>query len=184
MMSCTSCGTTVLLSDEAVKLAGEQGVMHDGPALFGIGDTIHIGKESVEILGHARYSYGRGYWDEYWGLTARGEPRWVSVDEGDIVLQAPIPPANTPTTDPPYRVGQVLTHSSQRYDITELDQAECMALRGTFDEELHVGETYRFVNAQAPDGGLLSGEFWGTEASWFVGEWVDPFEVRVSEGAK
>jgi predicted RNA-binding Zn-ribbon protein involved in translation (DUF1610 family) len=182
MMTCPSCGTTLILEDASVRLAGREGVMHDVPMLIGLGDGVTCGRETVEILGHARFSYGRGFWDEFWGVTGTGEPRWVSVDEGDVVYQSPLPPADYPRHDGRFRAGQTLTTRDTSFDIVEIDSAECVALKGAFDEELQVGETYRFVNAQSDRGWLLSGEIWDGGEAWFVGDWYDPYEITVTKG--
>jgi len=43
-----------------------------------------------------------------------------------------------------------------------------------------VGEKFRFINATSRDGALLSGEFGEGKATWYMGEWVDPFAVKVT----
>ena len=183
LMTCPSCGSSVLIESEAVTLAGQAGVMAEVPMLFDIGDTVVCGKTAITLHGHARFSYGRGFWEEFWGETPKGESMWVSVDEGDIVVQKPVPARNHPRGRDGFRIGQVLTCQDQRFDVVELDEAECVAIRGSFDEALSVGETYRFVNAQSSGGLLLSGEFWEGGQLWFLGFWFDPFEVKVRAGA-
>lgn len=183
LMACPSCGSSVLIENEAVRLAGSAGVMAEVPLLFDIGDTVICGKTKVELHGHARFSYGRGFWEEFWGLTPQGEPMWVSIDEGDIVVQRPVPARNYPRAQGGFRPGRELTCQEKRYTVVELDEAECVAIRGSFDEELAVGERYSFVNAQSPDGVLLSGEFWEGGQAWFVGFWFDPFEIEVRKRA-
>ena len=179
MMTCPSCGTTLLLEDEAVRLAGREGVMHAAPTLIGLGDSVTLGRSTVEIHGHARFSYGRGFWDEFWGVTGSGASRWVSVDEGDVVYQRPLEPEDWPRHNGHFRTDGHLIAVGDEFDILELDSAECVAVAGSFDEALMVGETYRFVNAQSPRGRLLSGEIWQGGESWFLGDWFDPFEITV-----
>ena len=66
----------------------------------------------------------------------------------------------------------------ESFAVSEIETATCIALRGVFPEVLRLGETYRFVNATAPSGRLLSGEEGPDGWEWFLGDWVDPFEVR------
>jgi hypothetical protein len=175
--TCESCGTTLFLGDDQVRLAGEQGVMHDVPLLFGLGDTIQLAGQVVRILGHARFSYGRGTWDEFWGVSETDGAFWVSVDEGDVVLQQNVDSAQFPTSPVWLSIGSVIKGRNNAYKVTELSDAECIAVRGSFDEELRVGDRYRFVNAMSDSGDLLSGEFWDGGSGWSLGEWVDPFDV-------
>ncbi len=179
MVTCPSCDSTILIESDAVRLAGEQGVMHEVPMLFDIGDTVICGEKTVTLHGHARFSYGRGFWEEFWGQTPSGDSAWVSVDEGDVVVQKPVPASNYPRSQGEFRPGREITCQNQHFRVVEVDSAECVALRGSFDEELKVGETYSFVNAQASNGLLLSGELWEGGQSWFLGYWFDPFEIKV-----
>jgi len=60
-----SCGTTLMVGDAQIRFAGEQGIMHDAPLLFELGDYVHLGRITTPIIDHARYSYGREFWDEF-----------------------------------------------------------------------------------------------------------------------
>lgn len=183
VVTCPSCGTTLMLRDTQVLAAGEQGIMHDAPLLFGLGDQVRLGRTSTTLLGHARYSYGRGFWDEFCGVDNMGDTCWISVDEGDIVRQTRVSQSDAPRETPPYRVGDGLAFDATTFTVTEVETAECVALRGQFDEQLQVGETHRFVNASAGDEALLSGEFWGDQSVWYSGRWYDPFSVRVERAS-
>lgn len=179
MMTCGACGSTLFLDDAQARLAGGQGVMHDAPMLFGLGDTIRLGGRRLRLLGHARFSYGRGFWDEFWALDSQEAPCWVSLDEGDIVLQRSLAPRGWPRYDGYLKLGSTVTHDGLTYTVTEVDEAECTGLRGSFGHALQVGERYRFVNLTGDDGSFLSGEFLGGSQEWYLGHWFDPFEAEV-----
>ncbi len=177
--TCASCGTTLMINDVQVQSAGQQGEMHDAPLLFGIGDQVQLGRTSTLILGHARYSYGRGFWDEFCGVDGDGRTCWISLDEGDVVRQKRLTEKDTPKFMPPFKLGETLDFDAATFTVTEVEHAECIALRGQFDEVLQVGESHEFVNASAGDEALLSGEFWPGQAIWFYGRWYDAFDVKV-----
>ncbi|WP_236626222.1 DUF4178 domain-containing protein [Actibacterium mucosum] len=164
------------MQDDVARLAGEQGVMHDAPMLFGVGDLVINGGVTVAIHGHARFSYGRGFWDEFWGLDEAQNPVWISVDEGDVVLQRKVHEA---PIDARASMGTTFNMMDVEYTVTERETAECVAVRGSFDEELAVGETFTFLNCTGEYGGLASGEFWPQGEAWFVGRWLDPFEIEI-----
>lgn len=178
MLTCESCQTTLYLQNERVLNAGSSGEMHDVPLLFGLGDRVRLGKNRLEVLGHARFSYGRGFWDEFWGIDKRGDGLWVSVDEGDVVVQYPVPENAVPDIAKSSSIGREFVYRGKTFRVTERNAATCVAVRGTFDERLLVGETYDFLNLEGPDGMLLSGEFWSDGEGWFVGAWHDPFDVE------
>jgi hypothetical protein len=180
MLNCPSCGTSLFLQDDRLTLAGDQGVMHDVPLLFGLGDEVTVGGRGYRPVGHARYSYGRGAWDEFWVLDSTGNG-WISVDEGDVVVQDPLH-RDAPDLQTPPPLGSNLAFRGVSFTVTEADEAACIALRGNFPEVLRVGERYRFVNATAGNGAFLSGEFGDGSAQWYLGGWVDPFAVGVTRG--
>ncbi|NUB45296.1 DUF4178 domain-containing protein [Fertoebacter nigrum] len=178
MMNCPSCGTSLFVQDDQMRLAGEQGVMHDVPLLFGLGDRVVIGGLTYHPVGHARYSYGRGTWDEFWTTSDTGAGRWISVDEGDVVVQEPLD-GGMPAFSTPPALGSAFRCLDGHFTVTEAEEATCVALRGNFPDLLLIGEVHHFINATAADATLLSGEFGPDGARWFLGEWVDPFDVRV-----
>ena len=180
MITCESCTTTLLLEDAGLRLAGQQGVLHEVPMLCGLGDQLQIGTGRYQILGHARFSYGRGTWDEFWAVDAEGKPVWISVDEGDLILQRSLPPEAWPTYGGKLRLGRILRYKSEGFRVDEDGTGTCIGLKGSFDHPLTVGESYRFLNLQGDAGNVLSAEISGEQYEWFIGTWIDPFEVKVT----
>jgi Domain of unknown function (DUF4178) len=193
MITCASCTTTLLLEDAGLRLAGEQGVLHDVPMLFGLGDTLRIAKPSYEVpgatmgpsttryevLGHARFSYGRGTWDEFWAIDGQGAPVWISVDEGDLILQRLLARADWPKYDGYLRLGSSLKYNIEAFRVEEIGTGTCIGLKGSFGHQLTVGESYQFLNLQGDEARVLSAEIQGAQREWFIGHWVDPFDVEV-----
>ncbi len=178
MMTCPACGTSLFVQDDQFVLAGDQGVMHDAPMLFALGDTVMLEGMTFRPLGHVRYSYGRGWWDEFWALDERGAGAWISVDEGEVVVQRALDPGAWPALAAPAGLGTVITSRGTEFRVTEVETAVCDALRGELPDILTVGESHRFVNASDGREGLLSGEFWEGGQAWFAGRWFDPFDLR------
>ena len=179
MVTCESCSTTLLLEDAGLRHAGEQGVLHEVPMICQLGDELKIGKGRYQILGHARFSYGRGTWDEFWAVDKSGNPVWISVDEGDLILQRELAKKDWPEFKGTLRLGRTLRYKAEGFRVDEDGTGTCVGLKGSFGHPLTVGETYRFLNLQGEDGTVLSAEIVGTEFEWFIGSWVDPFEVEV-----
>ncbi len=181
MIVCPSCGSTSVLKDEAFRLAGTGGVMQDAPSLVALGVEMLAGSQRVTPIGHARFDYGRGWWDEYWCLQGRGDSRgcWLSVDEGDYALEWPVdedlwPPERNLT------LGQRVTVDMRPYTVTEAENATCIAVRGEFPEELTVGETHLYYDLSAPGAGLATYEVWEGGRGWTSGVWIDPWDVRAA----
>lgn len=179
MFDCPSCGTTLFQDADDWKPAGNNGDMHDYPMLFGLGDTVTAEGIKFIIQGHARYDYGRGTWDEMYGETAQGKGAWISIDEGDVVVQYPFEGQAGPRRKDPPSVGEKFGYSGTDYTVTEGSTATCVAVRGQFPEVVQVGDGHYFVNASGPSGQLLSGEFWEGSHQWYEGVWLDPFTLKV-----
>jgi DNA-directed RNA polymerase subunit RPC12/RpoP len=180
MVDCGYCGSSVVLDDAATRLAGKAGVMAEAPELIGIGHTVILGElGAFTATGHVRYDYGRGHWDEYHGALDDGDLVWVSVDEGDVALQRPVPRDRWPHLVGPPRLGREVVVDGIPYACSEVDNAVAKAFRGQLPEEIVLGETHLYANFSGPRGAILSAEFWGDgEAAWFRGVWIDPYMVE------
>lgn len=179
MATCTSCETTLFLDSGHVQNAGSSGDMHDAPLLFQIGQTVRAGAETYDVIGHARFSYGAGWWDEFFAVTSDGEEVWISVDEGDVIVQRALPSDTAPQIVTPPSLGDYVTTQIENYRVTEKDTATCIAFRGAFPEVLTIGKTYTYVNCQGDDGLLLSGEFSTGAPDWYTGIWLDQFNLTI-----
>lgn len=177
MADCPACGSTVYWHDNVLEKAGEAGEMHDAPLLVGLGDHLEVAGASLHLIGHARFSYGRGWWDEFWAEDGQGGGAWISIDEGEVILQRPLEAGRVDAVPQTLQVGDEVRLDRRIYRVTEREEAECVALRGGFPEVMTVGETYSFINCTGPEGEILSGEFWPGGALWFDGRWLDPFEM-------
>ncbi|MEP4247032.1 DUF4178 domain-containing protein [Tateyamaria sp.] len=179
MTTCTSCETTLFLESGHLRDAGSSGEMHDVPLLFQVGQTVKAGARTYEIIGHARFSYGAGWWDEFFAVTADDEEVWISVDEGDVVVQRHLPPGAAPNISKPPKLGAYVTTRSANYRVTEKETATCIALRGAFAEVLEIGTTYEYINCQGDNYELLSGEFSTGVPDWYTGVWLDQYNLKI-----
>ena len=178
MVACTSCGSTSVLRDAAFELAGSGGVMQDAPSLVRLGEAVRAGGLRLTPTGHARFSYGAGWWDEYWCIDrASGRPCWLSVDEGDYAVEWPLPEDLWPA-ERNLSLGQAVTLGDTAFIVTEAENATCVAVRGEFPEVLEVDETHLYFDLSARGGGLATYEVWEGGRGWTAGHWIDPWEVR------
>ncbi len=178
MVNCEFCGASVVLDDAVLRQAGEAGEMLDAPELIGLGRSVQLPSGLFRASGHVRYDYGRGHWDEYHG-DLDGELVWVSVDEGDVVLQRPMTaPANAGRAL--FRIGALLTLIDGDYSCTEVNSAKATAFRGQLPEPVAIGDTHLYANFTGARGELVSGEIWDGGVAWYRGAWIDPFDVRAA----
>lgn len=178
MLTCPSCGTTMFLEDQVVRLAGQQGVLHELPSPVVLGTSFRAGRYNLLPVGLARYDYGRGTWDEYWCVPPSGEGWWVSVGEGEIAVQRPIAAHFVTGYRGRPALGTMVSYDDRNYEVQESDRATLIGWRGELPEPMVMGEAHDFVNCTRGNL-LLSGEFWGDGEAWFAGEWLDPWDLRV-----
>lgn len=177
MVACEYCESTVLLADDAVRLAGKQGVMAEEPSLFEIGREVEYEGRSFMPIGQARFSYGQGWWDEFWALDGTGEGVWISVDEGDIAIETK-QESDEKVDEDRLKVGATVEFEGEAFRVSETGTAVCEALRGEFPELLEIGDTYRYYHLSGPRGRLVTLEYEDGEMFVTEGAWIDPYLVR------
>lgn len=177
MITCTHCGTTSVLKDDVFCLAGEGGVMQETPSLIQLGEHVEVGVETLLPVGHARFSYGRGWWDEFWCLDEAGGGCWLSADEGDYAVERLLPATQWPRRFRP-ALGSVAKLNGIEFRVTEAETASCLAVRGEFPEDIAIGEAHLYFDLSGPDGAIATYEKWDDGEAWTIGTWVDPWDVR------
>ncbi len=180
MLDCESCGTTIIRDGAALRAAGDHGVMLDSPTLIEIGKTIDIKGSQYTPIGHIRFDYGAGWWDEYWCPRSVTGPKgvWISVDEGDYAIEIRVTGRNEPKRPATLDLGVEVEFDREIYMLSETDRATCIAFRGGLPEEINIGEEHTYANFTSPTGGLLSLETWDGGYDWHFGEWVDPWKIK------
>lgn len=176
LVVCPSCQVSLFLEDDAVKHAGERSALVDGPSLFEVGRPFYYGGGTYVPHGRIRYDYGRGWWDEWWVGTDAGQAVWVSVDEGDIVMQEPLNLNGPAPAWESLQLGTTLSVGSQNLTVTERNEANCVGFQGELPEFVQLGQVHRFVHLSGPKGLLLTIEF-DDETQVYKGFWLDPFEI-------
>lgn len=172
---CASCNSTIFLEDDAVRLAGEQSVIAEFPSLIQLQQTFTYQSHDYLPVGHVRYEYENGFWDEWWVVDNQGEGTWVSVDEGDFAFEKPAKvPANVTFDKLP------LDKEINGWIVTERGHAKCIGFAGELPEIIHTGDTFNYVHLSKTNGGLLTLEFSEKGIVAYKGKWVDPFEIMVN----
>lgn len=176
MITCTYCGTTSVLRDSVFETAGSGGEMAEAPSLVALGQALRVDGLEILPVGHARFSYGRGWWDEYWCIDPAGVGLWLSADEGDYAVERNLAAEFYPKGFRP-SLGNSVEIRGYTYTVTEAETGTCLAVRGEFPEELEVGEAHLYFDLSGPDGQMATYEKWDGGESWSFGTWVDPWDV-------
>lgn len=177
LVVCSHCSSTLFLEDEALRLAGQQSVLADLPSLVQLQLPFSYRNTTYLPVGHIRYRYSDGFWDEWWVLDGQGEGSWLSVDEGEFAFEQ----ALTEPLDVLQNVGFERLKVGSYLDqwlVTERDQAVCEGFRGELPEIIEVGETFDYVHLSGRNSELITLEFVDEGIQAYQGQWVNPFEIK------
>ena len=174
LRACEHCGSTIFLEDDAVEFAGKQSVLSKEASLVQLQQPFRYKKQSYLPVGHVRYQYEDGFWDEWWVINNAGEGLWVTVDEGDFAFERQVTtPENISFNH--FQLGDEM----RGWIVTERGHAVCDGFEGELPELVYQGERFDYVHLSKPGGQLFSLEFFEKKTKAFEGNWADPFEIQV-----
>jgi len=175
LIKCQSCGSSIFLEDESVKLIGEQSVLSAEPSLIQLHQPFSFQKKSYLPLGKIRYSYGRGFWEEWFLKDERNQEFWLSIDEGDFVLEEKMKFSMPFKKNHKFKVGQEF----QDYHVTEIGTGICVGFEGELPESIELNEEHSYIHLSRGYGELITIEMFQNETMTFKGKWIDPLEIEV-----
>jgi len=175
LIKCQACGSSIFLEDDAVTLIGESSVLSSEPSLIQLHTPFMYGGKHYLPLGKIRYSYGRGFWEEWFLQGEQNQEFWLSIDEGDFVLEEKSI-INLPfTTFREFKLGKKYNN----YLITEKGEGTCVGFEGELPERINIGDKHQYVHLSKGYNSLITVEFTNTKKETFKGEWIDPLEIKV-----
>lgn len=177
LVVCDYCQTSLFLEDEAVKHAGVKSVLTQEPSILSLGKRFKYRNWSFEPIGKIRFDYGDGFWEEWWVALDSGANKWISIDEGDIAVEAPLEVKGHAPAFDALQVGQTIGIAGQKLTVTEKNRATCVGMAGELPEVIFPGDFHDYVHFSGPRGLLVTGEYFEGKVEFFRGVWVDPFDV-------
>jgi hypothetical protein len=174
---CEHCQITLFLEDEAVVHVGKRSALTSIPSIFKVGGCYRHRNSGFEVIGRIQFDYGGGLWDEWWVMMDNGEGKWLSVDEGDIVMEVPFdPPANVADFNA-MSVGQELRIDGMSFLVTEKDSSTCVGIEGQLPELVFPGKVYDYVHLTGSRGVHYTIEYCNGQVQAYKGVWIDPFDI-------
>ncbi len=175
LIKCNSCGSAIFLEDDAVKLIGKSAVLSPEPSLIQLHKPFKFQNKRFTPLGKIRYSYGRGFWEEWFLKDDKNQEFWLSIDEGDFVLEEKIKFSLPFKKNHTFKVGQ----NFNEYQVTEIGTGVCVGFEGELPEAIKLDESHTYVHLSRGHGELLTLELSENETMTFKGQWIDPLEIKV-----
>ena len=87
---CEYCGNAVYWDADKVKDAGKQAILPEGFSRLYRGATGRLKSRSFFVTGRVRYSFGHGFWDEWFLEFSDGAIGWLTEDNQQIRQQITI----------------------------------------------------------------------------------------------
>ncbi|HIP41429.1 MAG TPA: DUF4178 domain-containing protein [Campylobacterales bacterium] len=174
LVQCPSCKSSIFLEDKSVILLGDSSALSPEPSLINIQEPFIFEKKSYLPLGKIRYSYGRGFWEEWFLKGEANQEFWLSIDEGDFALEQ-----EAKITMPFHNIHKLtLGKSYGTYVVTEIGEGECVGFTGELPENISVGKLHQYAHLSEGGSSLITVESSSSKRmKVFKGNWIDPFKI-------
>jgi len=181
LVVCDNCRSILYIRRDDIDARGTQAKLVDHPSLFRLYQRFVYRDLLLEPVGMLRYGYGRGFWEEWWCLDGEGAGRWISVDEGDFVMEQKQDPGITglPAADT-LEIGRIIELLDASWTVTELGTARFQGMQGELPEIVDRNRSFRYAHLERPGRRLLTLEYDAPAElpDLYLGEWMDPFEIK------
>ncbi len=179
MAVCEYCHGVCHWNEQGVQATGKQSMLSEGftRLYWGAAGTLR-GKRFV-VDGRVRYSYGRGFWDEWYVQLEDGSEAWLTEDDHELALQYPHPgPLDTSSVYP----GGQISLDGRPFVVTEVGEATCLGVEGRLPKVVLPDETYGYADASSPDGRFALGiEMDDEPPTLFLGEWLGQNDLMLDD---
>ncbi len=178
---CEYCESALILDEQGVRDSGRKSRLPQGFTRLYTGATGLVRNHRFRVLGRIRYSYGRGFWDE-WAVELEGSGGvWITEDDHELALEQPgqrVPLGEFSAFSPGNKV-QIL---GKEVVIEEIGEATCVAVEGSLPIPALPGETYRFADGTTPDGRYTVSIEWDEDTPMVhVGHWLNHETLQLDD---
>jgi len=183
MFVCEYCGAAVYWDEGQVRASGQKAALTEGFTRLYRGATGRLRGKRFTTEGRVRYSFGRGFWDEWYLRFDDGATAWLTEDNHEICVEAKLAGVTDVAEVPPPQ-GSFTRASFRGIDfmIEERGEAECIGAEGELPFVVRLGETYRYVDGSSPDGKHSVGiEYDADPPNVFVGDWLRHEDVALDD---
>ena len=180
--TCPYCENIVLFDKEGLKLSGKSSRLSEGFSRLYRGATGSIDGKRFYVLGRVRYSFGRGFWDEWLLDVGEETPVWLTEDNYELSLQAPHSPSELPDMST-LKVGKDITLGGHTFRIQESGKAKCLGIEGELPKSILPDEEYMYIDGSSLDGKNNFGIEFDDDLSpsCYIGTWLTQDKLVMDE---
>ena len=183
-VACSYCDCVMMRTDGGVKEKGKQSRLPEGYSRLYRGAMGTIGEHNFQVLGRVRYSFGLGFWDEWYVMLDSGEGHWITEDDYSFSFQVLYRGVVDVLPYSKYSVGDNLTLGDRDYQVKEIGMAECLGIEGEVPKGILPHEKYPYLDAVSYDGTHVLGLEFDNEQyrpTAFVGRWLKTSDIRLED---
>ncbi len=174
---CPACNSTHLLNSGRLEDVGKSAILTDFPSIFELHRVFSHKDWKFTPVGRVRYDYGDGWWDEWFVRSDNGKESWVSVDEGEIAIEALIQKdLKIPAFDE-IRVGGSFMINRTKMTVIEKNSCTMIGAEGELPFRIVPNDTYNYVDLLGPRRLSFTIEYQSDRIDCYKGVWIDPFDI-------
>jgi hypothetical protein len=181
MISCEYCTAAFYWDKERIQAAGFKSALPEGFSRMYKGATGSLRNSRFIVLGRARYSFQRGFWDEWYLEMQNGELLWLTEDNHEFRLEKEV----KSLVVPPFEkcgTGMRIDAGTGVFIVTEFGDAQCIGIEGELPRVVLPDQKYPYVDAATPDGDRSLGiEYTSDPPITYVGEWLNHTVIKMDD---
>jgi hypothetical protein len=177
MFVCAYCASPVYWDADQVRSAGTKAALTEGFTRLYRGATGTLRGRRFDTLGRVRYSFGRGFWDEWYLRFEDGTTAWLTEDNHELCLERPVN-----DVPPPDHALVRVALGGLEFFVEERGEAECIGVEGELPFAALPGQRYRYIDGSSPDGKHSLGiEYGAASGAAFIGDWLGHEDLALDD---
>jgi len=172
LVKCKACKSNIFLEDYGARTIGEASQLAPEPSLIKLMQPFKYESNTYIPLGKIRYSYSRGYWEEYFLKSNDTRELWLSIDEGDFALEKSI---DIKIDTHKLSIG----YKYKDYVVSEIGHGRCIGFEGELPKLIELGSKYKYYQLTKGSGELITVEQNRQHQKIYMGKWIDPFDIEI-----
>jgi hypothetical protein len=181
MVSCAYCATAIYWDNQKISAAGFKSALQEGYSRLYRGATGSLLNKRFIVMGRARYTFVRGFWDEWHLEMQDGSMLWLTEDNHELRVEKEITGVEVPPAGK-CGVGMRIRAGADTFIVTETGVARCAGMEGSLPKVLTPDEEYPFADASSQDGARSLGiEYDDDPPAVFYGDWLNPASLKMDD---
>ena len=182
---CNSCKSTIFLEDDALKNLGLMNLLSDEPSPLKLQQKFRYEEKEYLPIGKIRYAYELGFWEEWFVIDSNEKPYWISVDEGNLILEKKyeLEKSEIEQLIKKSRLSRTVTIQGKKYRITEKDEGICQGFEGELSRAIKIGTKLSYLHLTSlEDNWHITLEEEEGDYVAYIGRWLDIYELELNNG--